>query len=129
MADPSIHIFNPYSARMQNSRGKLQEIITYGDSRFRAAMLAISKSKGDKVTWAQKRLLQELVSQLPFTSTYLMGPSVLYRIVHWVCNSRWACGQYPDHPPIPRRQYWAIVNLGLTGADRDQFFAGAGCGH
>lgn len=72
MATYTIHIFNPNVERTPGGREDLQEMIDYGDSRLRAAMLAISKADRRKVAWMQKTLQKELVSKLFLFLTYLM---------------------------------------------------------
>jgi len=61
MSTRTIRAFNPFSDWWPNSRKILQDIIYYGDSRLRVALLTISTAKAAKMAWAQRRLKKELV--------------------------------------------------------------------
>lgn len=59
----SVRLFNPFSFDTKHGGGLLQEIIHYGESRFRAAIVKILVAEQPKKIWGRKILYAELVSQ------------------------------------------------------------------
>jgi hypothetical protein len=60
----TIHRFNPFNLPTgvdHDLHMKIQEIISYAESRFWTIINEISKSDLDKQTWTQKLLQRELV--------------------------------------------------------------------
>ena len=71
MPSASIHLFNPFNLQHgsdQEWHRKLQEVIYYGDSRFRQALADISKSDSRHHLWMQKCLQDELVCEFLLNS-------------------------------------------------------------
>jgi len=63
----SIRLFKPFdapSAARTSQQGRTQEIIHYGESRFRQALLKISVATRTAQAWMQKALQIELVSRI-----------------------------------------------------------------
>ena len=65
-------MFNPFSVKNNSDysdvRVRLQEIVFYADSRFRAILVHVSKDTSktdlDRMSWTQKLLHRELVGYL-----------------------------------------------------------------
>lgn len=67
MSSQTIQPFNALSPNHASDRQKhvsTQEIIYYGESRFRQILTCISKATADRQQWLQQRLHRELVSDL-----------------------------------------------------------------
>ena len=66
MSPSSIHTFNPFNLQQGSQQEwhiKLQEVIYYGESRFRQATASINTADGRRQGWMQECLQQELVSR------------------------------------------------------------------
>lgn len=66
MSSASIRRFNPFDLQHgsdQQWHTKVQEVIYYGDSRFRQALADISKADSRHQLWMQRCLKEELVRQ------------------------------------------------------------------
>jgi len=71
MPSASIRLFNPFDLQHgsdQEWHRKLQEVIYYGDSRFRQALADISKSDSRHHLWMQNCLKDELVCEFLLNS-------------------------------------------------------------
>ncbi len=67
---PTIRTFNPFNLQHgsdQEWHVKVQEIVYYGDSRFRQALAHISKADNRHQEWMQQCLQDELVCDLTLT--------------------------------------------------------------
>lgn len=66
MSPSSIHTFDPFNLQQGSQQEwhiKLQEVIYYGESRFRQATASINTADGRRQGWMQECLQQELVSR------------------------------------------------------------------
>jgi hypothetical protein len=62
-----IKLYNPFSIRTQDIfLDQIQEIMYYAESRFRQALLAISRANVEKQDWMMDCLCNETVSLIAF---------------------------------------------------------------
>jgi hypothetical protein len=86
----SISLLNPFSFKedMLNEDicDVIQEVIYYGESRFRVILNAISKADIDKQIWTQLLLRRELVCNIVFILFVSNSYIAIYFIIHWNCD-------------------------------------------
>ncbi|KAM6490261.1 hypothetical protein JOM56_014238 [Amanita muscaria] len=96
MSNNTLAIFNPFalqSGSNQAIHSLTQEIIWYGESRFRQALLAIYQANPERQRWMQS---------VPLCRTDI------YNILYWYCGCR---------RPGPGDPYFAALDVGPDPAD------------
>jgi hypothetical protein len=68
MSNPQLTVFDPFSQRDDLTEQQLlaQEVVFYGESRFRSILITYNQSSREKQSWMTGMIDQELVCQISY---------------------------------------------------------------